>query len=220
MIKILVVDDHHIVRDGIVRILSDIDGLFVVGDVNSGEEAVKMVQVHRPNIVFMDLQMPGIGGMEAMRRILRIEPNIKIIVLTVLSASPMPEEVLEAGAAGYLTKGASSQEMLNAIERVRVGAHYISGDIAQSLALRPFGKDRHSPFQDLSGREMQITLMVINCHKVRRISEDLSLSPKTVNSYRYRIFNKLNISSDMELAILAMQHGIVDVHAIPLPADS
>lgn len=220
MIKLLVVDDHEIVRQGIVRMLSDVSGLVVIGEASSGEESVQMVRERQPDVVLMDLQMPGIGGIEAIRRILRIESDIRIIVLTVLSMSPIPQDVMETGAVGYVTKGAPPREMTHAISRARFGKRYISSDIAQQIALQPFSESGGSPFHGLSGREMQIALMVMNCQGVRQIAENLSLSPKTVNSYRYRIFSKLNISSDMELAILSVQQNIIDPHSIPLPGYS
>ncbi len=216
MIKILIVDDHKIVRDGLSRILSSVDGLYVVDDVGSGEEAIDMVIRHRPNIVLMDLSMPGIGGLEATKRILRHASDTKIIILTLLCAGPLPENILSNGVHAYLSKGVGAQEVIKAIEAVHLGERYLSKDIAQSLALRAFSKKDSIPFQSLSDREMQIASMIIHCYSVRQIATSLSVSPKTVNSYRYRIFSKLNISGDMQLAILAIQYQIVHPSEINL----
>ncbi|PIQ40375.1 MAG: DNA-binding response regulator, partial [Thalassolituus sp. CG17_big_fil_post_rev_8_21_14_2_50_53_8] len=123
---------------------------------------------------------------------------------------PYATRLLQAGAAGYITKGADADEMVRAIMKVKSGQKYISPDIAQRMALKPFQQDQTSPFDELSEREMQITLMIVGCQKVAEISEKLFLSPKTVNSYRYRIFEKLEIDSDVELTLLAMRHGLVD----------
>ncbi len=209
-IKVLVVDDHDLVRIGISRMLEDVEGIRVVGQAASGEEAVKMVREHAPDVVLMDVQMPGIGGMEATRKIQRIDDAIKVIAVTVCDEEPFPSRLLKAGAAGYLTKGASLQEMVKAIRVVNAGQKYISSDIAQQMALKPFNDDHASPFDQLSERELQISIMVVSCQKVQEISDKLCLSPKTVNSYRYRIFEKLAINSDVELTLLAVRYGLVN----------
>lgn len=210
MIKVLVVDDHALVRAGLVRMLSDINGVEVVGQADSGERALELIRESPPDVVLMDVRMPGMGGIEATRRALRIDPDIKVIAVTVCDEEPFPTRLLEAGAQGYVTKGANVREMVSAIRKVHVGQRYLSADVAQQLALKPYQQERGSPFDMLSGREMQISMMVVNCFRVQDISETLHLSPKTVNSYRYRIFDKLNISSDVELALLAIKHGMID----------
>ena len=133
-----------------------------------------------------------------------------MIGLTIYADEPFPSQMLEAGAVGYVTKSADPRELISAIRKAQVGQRYLSGDVAQQLALKPYGAEDVSPFNHLSGREMQIATMVVNCRKVQEISHSLCLSPKTVNSYRYRIFEKLGISSDVELTLLAMRHGMVD----------
>ncbi len=213
-IKVLVVDDHDLVRIGITRMLGDVEGIKVVGQASSGEEAVKLARDLSPDVVLMDVQMPGIGGLEATRKIQRVDDGIKVIAVTVCEEEPFPSRLLKAGASGYLTKGADLQEMVRAIRVVHVGQKYISADIAQQMALKPFKEDQVSPFDLLSERELQITMMVVNCQRVQEISDKLCLSPKTVNSYRYRIFEKLAIDSDVELTLLAVRHGLVDARAI------
>ena len=206
----LVVDDHELVRSGISRLLTDAKGIEVVGEAASGEEAVQFAKEHSPDIILMDIRMPGIGGLEATRKITRHNPEIQGIAVTACDDNPYATRLLQAGAAGYITKGADADEMLRAIMKVKSGQKYISPDIAQRMALKPFQQDQTSPFDELSEREMQITLMIVGCQKVAEISEKLFLSPKTVNSYRYRIFEKLEIDSDVELTLLAMRHGLVD----------
>ncbi|VXC50824.1 UvrY/SirA/GacA family response regulator transcription factor [Pseudomonas sp. 8O] len=211
MIRVLVVDDHDLVRTGITRMLSDIDGLQVVGEACTGEEALLKVRELKPDVVLMDVKMPGIGGLEATRKLMRSHPNIKIVAVTVCEEDPFPTRLLQAGAAGYLTKGAALDEMVQAIRLVFAGQRYIDPQIAQQLALKSFQPQTNSsPFDLLSEREIQIALMIANCHKVQNISDKLCLSPKTVNTYRYRIFEKLSITSDVELALLAVRHGMVD----------
>lgn len=165
----------------------------------------------KPDVVLMDVKMPGIGGLEATRKLLRSQPDIKVVVVTVCEEDPFPTRLMQAGAAGYMTKGAGLEEMVQAIRQVFAGQRYISPQIAQQLALKSFQPQQHdSPFDSLSEREIQIALMIANCHKVQSISDKLCLSPKTVNTYRYRIFEKLSITSDVELALLAVRHGMVD----------
>lgn len=162
----------------------------------------------------MDMNMPGIGGLEATRKILRFNPDVKIIVLTIHTENPFPTKVMQAGGSGYLTKGAGPDEMINAIRMVHSGQRYISPEIAQQMALSQFASDAENPFKDLSERELQIMMMITKGQKVTDISEQLSLSPKTVNSYRYRLFNKLDISGDVELTHLAIRHGMLDTETL------
>jgi DNA-binding NarL/FixJ family response regulator len=194
--------------------LADIDGLQVVGQADSGEESLKKARELKPDVVLMDVKMPGIGGLEATRKMLRSHPEIKVVAVTVCEEDPFPTRLLQAGAAGYMTKGAGLAEMVQAIRLVFAGQRYISPQIAQQLALKSFQpQENNSPFDLLSEREIQIALMIVGCQKVQVISDKLCLSPKTVNTYRYRIFEKLSISSDVELALLAVRHGMVDASA-------
>jgi two-component system, NarL family, invasion response regulator UvrY len=211
LIRVLVVDDHDLVRTGITRMLADIDGLHVVGQAESGEESLKKVRELKPDVVLMDIKMPGIGGLEATRKLIRSHPGLKVVAVTVCEEDPFPTRLLQAGAAGYLTKGAALEEMVQAIRMVFSGQRYISPQIAQQLALKSFQpQSSNSPFDLLSEREIQIALMITGCQKVQAISDKLCLSPKTVNTYRYRIFEKLSITSDVELALLAVRHGMID----------
>jgi len=211
LIRVLVVDDHDLVRTGITRMLADIDGLQVVGEGDSGESALKLARELKPDVVLMDVKMPGIGGLEATRKLLRSHPDIKVVAVTVCEEDPFPTRLLQAGAAGYLTKGAGLDEMVQAIRLAFAGQRYISPQIAQQLALKPF-QPQGSPFDTLSEREIQIALMIVGCQKVQIISDKLCLSPKTVNTYRYRIFEKLSVTSDVELTLLAVRHGMVDAN--------
>jgi two-component system invasion response regulator UvrY len=186
----------------------------VAGEADSGEQAVKWCRSNHPDVVLMDMNMPGIGGLEATKKILRFTPDIKIIVLTVHTENPFPTKVMQAGAAGYLTKGAAPDEMVNAIRIVHSGQRYISPEIAQKMALSQFAPAAENPFGELSERELQIMVMITKGQKVTDISEQLNLSPKTVNSYRYRLFAKLNINGDVELTHLAIRHGMLDAETL------
>lgn len=209
MIRLLLVDDHRLFRAGLRRMLQDINGIQIIGEAEDGEGAVRMARAERPSVILMDLIMPGIGGLEATRRILRLELDIRVVVLSACDQQPFPMQALKSGASGYVTKGANAEELGTAIKRAFVGKRYLSSDIAQELAVSSFDDDAGAPFEQLSNREMQIMMMVVNCQRVNDISSSLHLSPKTVNSYRYRIFEKLNVRSDVELALLAVRHGMV-----------
>ncbi len=210
MIKVMVVDDHDLVRTGISRMLDDVSGIDVIGEASSGEEAVQRARELDPDVVLMDVKMPGIGGLEATKKMLRYDDGIRVIAVTVCEEEPFPSRLLKAGASGYLTKGAGLDEMVRAIKIVHAGQRYISPQIAQAMALKPFNTAETAPMELLSERELQIMMMIVNCHKVQDISDKLCLSPKTVNTYRYRIFDKLGITSDVEMTVMAMRWGMVD----------
>lgn len=212
MIKVLLVDDHELVRIGIKRLLQDVNGIKVLGEASTGEEGIRIAKELIPDVVLMDVQMPGIGGLEATRKMIRHNPDIKILALTVFDDEPYPSRLLQAGAAGYITKGCDAEEMIRAIRTIHSGQRYISSEIAQQLALKRFSKAEESPLDILSERELQIMLMITSGQKVQDISDKLCLSPKTVNSYRYRIFEKLNINSDVELTLMAIRLGLVEGH--------
>lgn len=210
MINVFLVDDHELVRTGIRRIIEDVRGMKVVGEADSGEDSVKWCRANHADVILMDMNMPGIGGLEATKKILRYNPDIKIIVLTIHTENPFPTKVMQAGAAGYLTKGAAPDEMVNAIRMVHSGQRYLSPEIAQQMALSQFSAPADNPFKELSERELQIMMMITKGQKVTDISEQLNLSPKTVNSYRYRLFSKLDINGDVELTHLAIRYGMIN----------
>lgn len=209
MIDVLVVDDHDLIRAGISRMLEDDSAIQVVGEAASGEDAITMARNLAPAVILMDMKMPGIGGLEATRRIRHACENAKIVVLSACTDTPFAQRVLSAGATGYVSKSSHISEIIKAIKIVSLGERYLSADIAQNIALN----DSADPFEDLSSRELQIASMIIDCRKVQDISDALCLSPKTVNTYRYRIFEKLKIQSDVELTLLALKHGLLEVDA-------
>ena len=211
MIRILLVDDHDLFRAGMGSILRSQDGMVVVGEYSDGEQAIEAVRREAPDLVLMDVHMPGIGGIEATRKILRIAPQTKIIAVTVLSDDPFPNQLLDAGARGYISKGSGSQEMMEAIETVMRGNYYISSDVAQKLTLTNFRRrGEASPLDTLSAIEMQIMLMITRGQSNQEISDALFLSPKTISTYRHRLFEKLDVSNDVELTHLAIRHGLLE----------
>lgn len=216
MIKIIVVDDHDLVRTGLSRILDDVEGFSVVATGDSGEKALKLARQLAPDVIMIDVKMPGMGGVEATKRIKLANGNIKLIAVTSCDDDLYPSKLMRAGASAYLTKRATPEEMIEAVNKVVAGKTYMSSEIAQQLALKSSigtgGPD--SPFSALSDRELQVAMMTIRGQKPNEIAEILNVSAKTVNSFRYRIFEKFDLNSDVELVLFAVKHKVFDVEAL------
>ena len=210
----LVVDDHALVRMGIRRLLDDLSDIDIVGEAESGELALISAKDLQPDVMLLDMKMPGIDGREVIRRLKKSNPDIKIIVLTSVTSDPFPGRLLQLGAMGYLTKESSMEEMVQAIRKVMQGQKVLSAVIAQKMAINSLHNTKKSPFDELSEREMQVMLMLARGLSVPAIAGSLFLSTKTVNGYRYRMFEKLAVKNDIELIYLAMKHRV-----IPVPDD-
>ena len=214
MINVMLVDDHELVRSGIKRILTDVGDIEVVAEAGSGEQAVRQAREIRPDVILMDLSMPGIGGMEATRKITRSMPDAKIIAVTIHEDEPFPARLLEAGAVGYLTKGCDVREIIDAIKSVYLGEQYLTPAVAQKLALSFVNHRDKAPLEELTQRETQVMLMIVKGEPNKRISEKLCLSPKTTSTYRYRLFEKLGVINDVELTRFAIRHGLIKENII------
>ena len=211
-IKVLVVDDHDLVRMGIARMLDDDAQIEVIAEADNGDAAVQLARQHRPDVVLLDVNMPNVGGVEATRRIKQIDQNIKVLAVSSLSAQPYPSMLLKARVNGYITKGTPLDEMIRAIKKVHGGGKYFSHDVAEQLADTVLGEQAESPFDALSEREKQVAMMVVNCQSAQEIADQLFVSVKTVNTYRYRIFEKLGVNSDVKLTHLAIRHGLIEAN--------
>lgn len=209
MIKVLVVDDHDLVRTGISRMLADDDEIEVIGEADSGEQAIKMVRALSPDVVLLDVNMPNIGGVETTKRLRQFDEKVKILAVSSVSSQPYPSMLLKAGVNGYITKGTPLVEMIKAIKKVNQGSKYFSSDVAEQLADMLLTDKEESPFDRLSEREKQVAMMVVNCQSPQQIADQLFVSVKTVNTYRYRIFEKVGVDSDVKLTHLAMRHGLI-----------
>ncbi len=210
MINVLLTDDHVLVRSGIRRLLEDSNQVTIVGEANCGEDSVKLAQELTPDVILMDVNMPGIGGVEACRRILQRNPAQKIIVLTIHNEQTFPKRMLEIGAKGYLTKECGVDEMLTAIKQVYNGGAYIAPSIAQQLALSLLPGNEHNPIDKLSRREFQVMLMISHGLTNAEISDKLCLSPKTISTYRLRLLEKLGAQNEVDLIKIAVEQGIVE----------
>ena len=209
MINVMLVDDHGLVRSGIKRILADVGDIEVIAEADSGEQAVKQAREIKPDVILMDLSMPGIGGLEATRKITRSMPDTKIIAVTIHEDDPFPARLLEAGAVGYLTKGCDVREIIKAIKSVYRGGQYLTPGVAQKLALSLLHHRDKAPLEELTQREVQVMLMIVKGEPNKAISEKLCLSPKTTSTYRYRLFEKLEVANDVELTRYAIRHGLI-----------
>jgi len=210
MIDVLLTDDHALVRTGIKRLLEDSNKVRIVGEADCGEDSVTLAQQLKPDVILMDVNMPGIGGVEACRRILQRNPAQKIIVLTIHNEQTFPKRMLEIGARGYLTKECGVDEMLHAIEQVYKGGNYIAPSIAQQLALSLLPGNEKNPIDRLSRREFQVMLMISHGLTNAAISEKLCLSPKTVSTYRLRLLEKLGAQNEVDLVKIAVEQGMVE----------
>ncbi|MBV1932103.1 MAG: response regulator [Porticoccaceae bacterium] len=211
MHKVLVVDDHKLIRMGLCRLIESVTSVTVVGECGSGEEALGAARELEPDIVFMDIRMPGIGGLEATRRLMTVHPDLKVIVITAMSDDIYPRQLLKAGAAGYITKNADQHEIQDALTTVMDDRVYVSPEIAQLMVVNGLSAGQEqSPLATLSQRELQIAQMITNGHRANDIAGVLNISPKTINTYKYRIFEKLGVSNDVELTLAAVKFGLVD----------
>lgn len=204
---VLIADDHELVRTGIRRLIEDL-GCEVVGEAATGEQTVDRVRELQPDIAFIDIQMPGIGGLEASQRVRRFVPGCRVVILTAHSEGPLPRALLETGVAGFLTKGCTLEEMQEAITRVAAGERYVSQEVAQRLALDAVAGGEVNPFDRLTARELQVALMLVSGETNRDISDALRLSPKTVTTYRQRILARLDVRTLADLLRLAIQYNL------------
>lgn len=216
MIQVLIVDDHALVRSGISQLLAMEKNIEVVGEADSGEEAVKLASELLPTVILMDIKMPGIGGLEATVRIMRKHPDIKILVLTSVTSHIYTKRLFEAGAAGYVTKNAPPDQLVNAIKKVAIGQRYITPELASQMVSSNLDGKGDSPFDRLSKRELQVTLQIIRGEKSKAVASEHHIATKTVNSYRYRAFDKLGIKNNVQLALLAIQHGLLEADEVNL----
>ena len=208
-IKVFIVDDHALVRTGIKMILSGETGIEVVGEAESGEEGLPQIRRLKPDVVLCDLHLPGMSGLEITERIVKGDYGTRVIMVSVSEDGPMPRRLLEAGASGYVGKGGDAKELVRAIHDVALGRRYLSSNIAQNLALSNLDKG-DSPFDELSPRELEVALLLMQGRRQEEIARRLSLSAKTVNTHKARLFQKTGVQDNIALVRLAAQYGVAD----------
>ena len=208
-IRVFLVDDHALVRAGMRMILANETDIEVLGEAESGEEALPKIRQLKPDVVLCDLHLPGLSGLDVTERIVRGEYGARVIVVSVLEDGPMPRRLLEAGASGYVGKAGDAAELLRAIRDVARGKRYLAMTIAQNMALSGLDKDA-SPFDTLSQRELEVALLLMRGLRQSEIAERLSLSPKTVSTHKSNIFEKTGVDDSIALSRMGSQYGLVD----------
>ena len=208
-IRVFVVDDHALVRAGMRMILSGETDIEVVGEADCGEDALPQIRKLAPDVVLCDLHLPGVSGLELTERILKGDHGTRMIVVSVLEDGPMPKRLLEVGASGYVGKGGDASELLRAVREVARGKRYLANSVAQNLALYGIDGDG-SPFDALSARELEVAMLLTQGLRQEDIARRLSLSAKTINTHKTRLFEKLGIQDSIALARLAGQYGLAN----------
>jgi DNA-binding NarL/FixJ family response regulator len=210
MITVALVDDHELVRTGFRYILADHKDFAIVGEAGSGEEAIQIARKLKPQVMLMDLHLPGLSGLEATERIVKADPKVRVIIVSMHDEDPFPRRLLEVGASGYVTKTCPAEELVGAIRQVARGGKYLSPAIAQRLALASMpGRNKTSPFDQLSKRELEIAMALARGESMPTIAARLNISPKTVATHKYRVYAKLDIDSEVALTLLALQYGLI-----------
>ncbi|MEY3747464.1 MAG: hypothetical protein RL194_923 [Pseudomonadota bacterium] len=208
-VNVLLVDDHAVVRMGFRMLLESASDIKVVGEAESGEQAVKLYMELHPDVVVMDITMPGIGGLEAIERIMAKESHARILVLSAHEDSVHPKRVLNAGAMGYLTKRSAAEELIKAIRTVAGGKRYLEASVAQQMAIQQLSGEQN-PVDVLSDREFEVFMALAKGKTTNDIAETLCLSPRTVGTHLYNIKQKLNANNSAEIALIAMRSGLID----------
>ena len=207
-ITVLLADDHMVVRTGYRRLLEQSGHIEVVAEAENGEVACRLYQEHIPDVVVMDLSMPGIGGLEAARRILSREPSACILIFSLHDNVLLAERALQAGILGYITKASSPEVLIQAVVTVAQHRKFLGPDIAQSVALRNMGEE-NSSLSNLSPREMEIFRLVVEGKSGAEIASTLHLTNKTVSNYLHQVKQKLNVHTSAELVHVAIQNGLI-----------
>lgn len=205
--KILLVDDHAVVRSGLRRLLADLPRAEVAEAAN-GREALAAVRAGRPGLVVLDLNLPGLGGLELLRRVLLEHPAARVLVLSMYAEALYAARALRAGASGYLSKNASPEELLHAVRRVAEGGRYIEGEIAQELALQAASAEGEGPLERLSERDLEILRLLGDGRGLAEIADALGVSYKTVANACTAIKAKLGVARTAELVRLAIELGV------------
>ena len=208
-IKVMLVDDHAVVRMGFKMRLEAASDIKVIAEAENGEQAIKGYVEHHPDVVVMDITMPGIGGLEAIERIMAKDNTARILVLSAHEDSVHPKRVLNAGAMGYLSKRSAAEELIKAIRTVAGRKMYLEANIAQQMAIQQLNGEKN-PVDVLSDREFEVFMALAKGKSTNDIAETLCLSPRTVGTHLYNIKQKLNANNSAEIALIAMRSGLLD----------
>ena len=210
MIRVLVADDHAVVRRGVVQILAESPHIVVAGEASCGSEVLRAVRENDYDIVLLDIAMPGGSGLEVLKELQSLKPDVQVLILSMYPEKQYALRALKAGAAGYLTKDSAPDELIEAIERISQGNKYITRSLAQEMASELGGKAGKELHETLSDREYQVMRLLAAGKSVSEIATQLSLSVKTVSTYRTRILEKLDLKTTAEIMHYALARGLVE----------
>ena len=207
-LKVMLVDDHAVVRVGFKLLLQACDDIEVVAEADSGEAACQTCEAAAPDVVVMDIAMAGMGGIEAIRRLTAKDSRLRILALSAHDDISHPMRALQAGAMGYLSKRSAPEVLIDAIRALAKGERYVDAKIAQRIALQAIGGDK-GPVEKLSAREFEVFVQLARGQSVAQISETLKLSNSTVGTHLYNIKQKLGLGNQAEMTLLALRHGLI-----------
>jgi len=211
LIKVLLADDHSIVRAGLRRIVEESDDMEVIAEAADGREAIRLVRKTAPDVAVIDISMPGLDGLEVVSRLRGHCPDLPILILTMHEEGQYVVRAIQAGAMGYMTKQSAPEQLLKAIRKIHAGSRYLTDEAAETLALRiAKGTGEQSPLDSLSMRELQVLRRLAMGHTNREIAGAYSISIKTVDTYRLRLLKKLNLRNNAELSRFAMQNRLIE----------
>ncbi len=210
MTRVLIADDHEIVRRGLKDLLADAFSKIKMGEARTSQEALDLAQRQEWDIVLLDINMPGRSGLEVLEDLRRLRPALPVLVLSASPEQDYAVRVLKLGASGYLTKQSASDELLAAIRKSLAGGKYVTATLAENLAAQLSGDAPDAPHEALSNRELQVLRLIASGKTVKEIAADLSLSEKTIGTYRTRISEKLHLATNVELTRYALQHKLAD----------
>ena len=210
MIRVLVADDHAVVRRGVVQILAESPHIVVAGEASCGSEVLRAIRENDYDIVLLDIAMPGGSGLEVLKELQSLKPDVQVLILSMYPEKQYALRALKAGAAGYLTKDSAPDELIDAIDRISQGDKYITRSLAQEMASELGGKAGKELHEALSDREYQVMRLLAAGKSVSEIATQLSLSVKTVSTYRTRILEKLDLKTTAEIMHYALERGLVE----------
>jgi two-component system invasion response regulator UvrY len=210
MINILIADDHAIVREGLKQMVAETADMVVAGEASTGQEVLDNVRNNDYDVVILDISMPGRDGVDILKELKKKKPKLPVLVLTMHPEEQYAVRVLKAGAAGYMTKESATEELIAAIRRVSKGKKYVSSSLAEKLAV-DLENDREKPLHEiLSNREYQVMRMIASGKRLKEIAEVLSLSVKTISTYRSRVLEKMRMKNNAELTHYAIKRRLVE----------
>lgn len=210
MINILIADDHPFIRQGLKKVLETSKDMLVLDEAANGNEVLDKLRGHKFDVIILDISMPGESGLELIKTLKKEFPRLAVLVLSAYPEEQYALRALKSGASGYLTKEAATAELIGAIHKISSGGKYISASIAESLAFAIESDSEKLPHEKLSNREYEVMLMIASAKSVREIAEELSLSEKTIGTYRSRILEKMDMKNSSEITYYAMKNSLIE----------